>query len=329
VHNWDSLVAIGFYDSIAFHRVIPGFMIQGGDPNTISGEQDTWGYGGSGKKLKAEFSAVSHQRGILSAARTSDPNSATSQFFICIGSPTHLDRQYSVYGKVVSGMAVADSIVSAETDDADRPLEKIIMFITRIGSNDSLTAMPQLASPPHDTAVSATTNVTLRWHKVPDAMLYTVQVATDADFTDMVVNTDIKQIDTSVRVTGLTAGKMYYWRVRANNGGNVSEFSAAWRFTNGQLDVEVPEQSSVKFTNVWPHPITEDATIGFSLREGAVVTLSVVDLFGRTVVTPIRSEYRHAGEHEVEFDARAVARGVYLVKLEAEGKVCSRQIVVE
>ncbi len=129
--NFDSLVSIKFYDSLAFHRVIPNFMIQGGDPNSKNKPKSTWGYGDpSQTTVPAEFGTVSHQRGILSAARKGDDiNSATSQFFICVAKATHLDGQYSVYGQVIKGMEVADAIVNSPRDTKDNPLEKIEMLI--------------------------------------------------------------------------------------------------------------------------------------------------------------------------------------------------------
>jgi cyclophilin family peptidyl-prolyl cis-trans isomerase len=122
VKNFIDLAEKGFYNGIKFHRVIPGFMIQGGDPNTISGSPATWGAGGSPNKLKAEFNGVHHARGIVSAARTSDPNSASSQFFICVADAGYLDRQYTVFGQVTKGMDVVDKIVSAPKGENDRPL---------------------------------------------------------------------------------------------------------------------------------------------------------------------------------------------------------------
>lgn len=131
--NFDSLVSIKFYDGTAFHRVIPGFMIQGGDPNSRSGPKSTWGYGDpSQKTVPAEFSTKSHLRGIMSAARTPDPNSATSQFFICVAAATHLDGQYSVHGQVVKGMSVADYIVGVPRDGNNNPLDKVAMTIVKV-----------------------------------------------------------------------------------------------------------------------------------------------------------------------------------------------------
>ena len=121
VKNFIDLAEKGFYNGTKFHRVIPGFMIQGGDPNTISGNPATWGVGGSGKMLDAEFNSVSHKRGIVSMARSNDPNSASSQFFIVVKDSPFLDRQYTVFGEVTKGMDVADKIVNAPRDANDRP----------------------------------------------------------------------------------------------------------------------------------------------------------------------------------------------------------------
>jgi len=132
VKNFIDLAEKGFYNGSKFHRVIPGFMIQGGDPNTISGSPSTWGTGGSGKNVGAEFNSVSHKRGIVSMARSNDPNSASSQFFIVVKDSTFLDKQYTVFGQVTKGMEVADKIVDAPRDASDRPntpttIDKIVI----------------------------------------------------------------------------------------------------------------------------------------------------------------------------------------------------------
>jgi len=132
VRNFDSLVSIKFFDGCAFHRVIPGFMIQGGDPNSKDKPKNTWGYGDpSQTRVPAEFNDIKHERGILSAARSNDPNSATSQFFIMVASAPHLDGQYTAYGKVVSGMDVVDKIVNQPRDGRDNPLDKVEMTIRK------------------------------------------------------------------------------------------------------------------------------------------------------------------------------------------------------
>jgi cyclophilin family peptidyl-prolyl cis-trans isomerase len=127
VQNFVDLAASGFYDGTMFHRVIPGFMIQGGDPNTRKPEDPThpYGTGGSGKTLNAEFNDIKHKRGILSMARSPDPNSASSQFFIVVKDSTFLDNQYSAFGEVVSGMDVADKIVTTPRGANDRPNQPI------------------------------------------------------------------------------------------------------------------------------------------------------------------------------------------------------------
>ena len=128
VRNFEKLAKEGFYDGTLFHRVIPGFMIQGGDPNTKGGEKSTWGTGGPGYSLKAEFSSRSHLRGIVSMARSQDPDSAGSQFFIVTADSTFLDRQYTVFGEVIEGMDIADKIVKLQRDSNDCPLEEAKML---------------------------------------------------------------------------------------------------------------------------------------------------------------------------------------------------------
>ena len=131
VRNFKKLAKDGFYNGTLFHRVIPGFMIQGGDPNTKTDNKSSWGTGGPGYSIKAEFSSRSHLRGIVSMARSQDPNSAGSQFFIVMADSTFLDKQYTVFGEVMEGMDVADKIVNLKRDSNDCPLEKIqIIHVT-------------------------------------------------------------------------------------------------------------------------------------------------------------------------------------------------------
>lgn len=121
VHNFISLVQKGYYDGLIFHRIIPGFMIQGGDPTGT-------GTGGPGYSIKGEFeqngfaNTLQHQRGVISMARTSRPDSAGSQFFLMVADAPHLDGAYAAFGQVVKGMDVADAIVSAPRDRMDKPL---------------------------------------------------------------------------------------------------------------------------------------------------------------------------------------------------------------
>ena len=130
VKNFIKLAKEKFYDGTTFHRVIPGFMIQGGDSNSKSQDRSTHGMGGPGHRVKAEFNSKPHKRGVLSMARTNDPDSAGSQFFICVADANFLDWQYTAFGEVVSGMDLADKIVAVKRDGRDNPLERVEMTVT-------------------------------------------------------------------------------------------------------------------------------------------------------------------------------------------------------
>lgn len=130
VESFLKLAKSGFYNGTIFHRIIPGFMIQGGDPLTKDpANRSRYGTGGPGYTVPAEFNKVIHEKGILSAARTADPNSAGSQFFLMVDKAPHLDGQYTVFGEVVKGMDVLDTIVSQPRDLKDNPLERIEMTV--------------------------------------------------------------------------------------------------------------------------------------------------------------------------------------------------------
>ncbi len=136
VDNFIKLAKEGFYDGTCFHRVIPKFMIQGGDPETKNPDKSRHGTGGPGYSVKAEFNDISHKRGIVSMARSNDPDSAGSQFFICVADSTFLDKNYTVFGKVIKGMDVADKIVSVKRDSNDNPLDRIEMKVSISGPED-------------------------------------------------------------------------------------------------------------------------------------------------------------------------------------------------
>jgi peptidyl-prolyl cis-trans isomerase B (cyclophilin B) len=122
IANFKKLAKSGFYDGTAFHRVIKGFMIQGGDPLTKDPTaEDRWGTGGPGYSIKAEFNDHPHDRGVISMARSNDPDSAGSQFFICHGDPHQLDHQYTTFGKLIKGDDVLDKIANTPTHPPDRP----------------------------------------------------------------------------------------------------------------------------------------------------------------------------------------------------------------
>ena len=140
VENFIKLAKEGFYDGLLFHRIVPGFVIQGGDPNTRGSmtNRAKWGTGGPGWNVKAEFNKNKHSRGALSMARSQDPDSAGSQFFIVLKDSNFLDGQYTVFGRVVSGMNdVVDKIASLKTDTADAPLDTEEAKMIKITVNDS------------------------------------------------------------------------------------------------------------------------------------------------------------------------------------------------
>jgi len=132
VENFITLAKSGFYNGTLFHRVIPGFMIQGGDPNTKDPNKiSEYGMGGPpGAKLKAEFNATPHKRGVVSMARSAHPDSAGSQFFIVVKDSNFLDRQYTAFGEVTKGMEVVDQIVNAPRGSNDLPKERIEMTVS-------------------------------------------------------------------------------------------------------------------------------------------------------------------------------------------------------
>ena len=129
VKNFVDLAKKGVYDGTIFHRIIPGFMIQGGDPNTKGTDTRTYGMGGPGYTIKAEFSDKPHKRGILSMARAQHPDSAGSQFFVVVKDSPFLDRQYTVFGEVVEGMDAVDKIVGLPRDARDLPNERVEMKV--------------------------------------------------------------------------------------------------------------------------------------------------------------------------------------------------------
>jgi peptidyl-prolyl cis-trans isomerase B (cyclophilin B) len=139
IANFKKLAEKGFYDGTAFHRVIKGFMIQGGDPLTKDANNEAmWGTGDPGYKIKAEFNDHSHQRGVISMARSNDPDSAGSQFFICDGNPTFLDHQYTTFGKLIKGDDVLAKIANTPTHSPDRPDKRIGIISIKIVPADAV-----------------------------------------------------------------------------------------------------------------------------------------------------------------------------------------------
>ena len=144
VANFKKLARDGFYDGTAFHRIIKGFMIQGGDPNTKDpAKEDHYGQGGPGYSIPAEFNDRSHQFGVISMARSSDPNSAGSQFFICNGNASQLDRKYTAFGKLIKGddvlKKISDTAVSPnQFGEPSKPTKRIVIESVKIVPADSV-----------------------------------------------------------------------------------------------------------------------------------------------------------------------------------------------
>jgi len=251
VRNWDSLVAEHFLDTTLFHRVVPGFVIQGGDPNTKHGPKSTWGFGQAWQKnVNAEFNPISHQRGIISAARDNDINSANSQFFICIAAATHLDGQYTAYGKVTNGMNIADNIVSSPRDANDIPNENIAMYITRLADDTTKLATAVNIIQPANQTTGVSANYTFMWDALPGAIIYELEFSRDANFA--VIDTVIKTAKTNMVVPSLKPGELlYYWRILANNGG-YKKPSETRTFTTGTFppSLQLPAQNAVLSTNL-------------------------------------------------------------------------------
>lgn len=296
---FDSLVNVHFFDSTAFHRVIPGFMIQGGDPNSRHGPLATWGYGDpSQPTVNAEFTAAKHIRGTLSAARDTDTNSANSQFFICVAPAAWLNGVHSVYGRVVSGMNFVDSIVSSPRDTNDNPLDKIEMFISYVGSNDTVPAAPVLTLPASG-SYTANTSRLLKWNAQTDGIIYRVEVATDSLFNNIVRAANLGANQYSAN--GLTALTQYFWRVKTNNGGHFSNYSEVWNFYISAVGLknEGFDQSAVK---VSPNP-SEGLLLFENIALGS--TLEIRDVEGKLI---FQSE---VAESNVSIDLRDYPKGVY------------------
>lgn len=263
VRYFDSLVAIKFYDSLAFHRVVPGFVIQGGDPNSRNKPRETWGNGDSSQtNIPAEFTNISYARGVLGAARDTDPNSANSQFFICVANAFSLNAQYTAYGRVLTSMNIVDTIVAAPRDANDNPLSKIIMFVTKIGADSSIPAVPTLVIPAQN-ANRITPDSNLAWSAVPGAILYRLEIATDSNFSSTLFANEIGS--SSFRLSTVELGlKKYYWRVYANNGGYKSVYSPVRTFTTA---VSIPE---LQFPSTGSPNQSVNVLLGWSPVNGAV-----------------------------------------------------------
>lgn len=312
--NFDSLVNKTFYDGTLFHRVIPGFMIQGGD-------------GGTSPTVKAEFNKLKHIRGTLSAARSTNINSATSQFFVCVATAAHLNGQYSNYGRVVTGMSVVDNIVNSPTNSSDKPLQDIKMYITYIGSNDSIPGSPVLQSPVSGTQNVGTSQV-LTWAKVQGALLYTVEVSTDSLFSTLFYTNTVLVPDTVVKV--LQPSTKYYWRVLANNGGNLST-SPVWSFTTIMYtpveNLSSAENRFVLNQNT-PNPSHGQTSFTYFVPHKETVSIKLFDLTGKEIKVLV-SEEKERGEYGIGLDLNKYPAGMYFYQIRAGEFTDTRKIIVE
>jgi peptidyl-prolyl cis-trans isomerase B (cyclophilin B) len=308
VSNFDSLVNVHFYDSTAFHRVIPGFMIQGGDPNSRHGDPITWGNGDpSQPTVNAEFSAAKHLRGILSAARDNNINSANSQFFICVAPASWLNGQYSVYGRTLAGMDVVDTIVSAPRDSEDRPFQKIEMFISYVGSNDTVPSAPVLNLPLNG-SYGASTNRNLKWLAQSDGIIYLVEVATDSLFTNIVKSA---QVGSNAHVvTGLSQSTKYYWRVKTNNGGHFSDYSPIWHFYVSGVGME---EKNLSDSQVFVTPNPGNGVFVFN-RVARGDQIEIYDPNGKL----IQSLVAEGDEEPVDLSFVKPRRGIYFYKVKSK-----------
>lgn len=244
--NFDSIVRLNGYDGTAFHRVIPGFVIQGGDPNSISGDEATWGTGNPAQtKIPAEFNNIPHLRGRMGMARTNDPNSATSQFYICHGSPTFLDLNYTVFGETVSGYSVIDTVALASRNGDDRPFTKHSMLVRYIGEDSTKPTKAQLATPVNGArVVSVNKSTNFTWLVDSTVVRSIVHLSTDSSFTSGVR----KQIgaNSNVGITLTEGSTTFYWRVETDNGG-ATELSDVFSFRTSVAEplLLTPENNAI------------------------------------------------------------------------------------
>jgi hypothetical protein len=265
--------------------------------------------------VPAEFTAAKHKRGILSAARDTDPNSANSQFFICVAAAPWLDGSYSIYGRVTAGMNYVDTIVNAPRDSVDNPFDKIEMFVTYIGSNDTI-PNPPVHNLPANGSVSAATARVLKWFAEPDGIIYHIQVSQDSTFA-----TTSKSVDVGTNqytVSGLTAGK-YYWRVNTNNGGHISSYSSPWIFYMSPTGVT--DYTQAKSIVVSPNP--GNGHFVFSNIENDC-RIEIMDVTGRTIsVTNTKSNF-------CTVDISDKAKGIYFYNIiDNNKKVQQGKLIVQ
>jgi peptidyl-prolyl cis-trans isomerase B (cyclophilin B) len=324
VRNFDSLVSVHFYDTTAFHRVIPGFVIQGGDPNSRHGDTTSWGFGQPGQpNVNAEFSVAKHVRGIISAARSSNINSATSQFFICVAAAANLNGQYSIYGRVASGLNLVDTIVLAPRNtNNNRPYLKHEMFITALGSNDTVPLAPTLSLPINGkSGLDASTAINLKWNKVNDAIIYTVEISDDPFYINVVKTFDTPEL-TSTIFSGLDMYTKYYWHVRANNGGHFSNWSSDWNFNTfpNYVGLENNTSNTNNKVNVFPNPSDGKFIFEYLQKNDKVV---IYDIIGNLIFQGI------AIETNLIIDIETKDKGVYFYRIYSDKNISEGKLILK
>ncbi len=289
--NFDTLAQQGFYDSLAFHRVVPNFVIQGGDPNSKTGPTSTWGQGASWQQtVPAEFSPLAHNRSIIGAARAANINSATSQFYVNLANNSNLNGQYTAYGKVISGMNVVDSVEAVPRNANDLPLSKVDMFITYVGVDTSAPAMAPNLTAPADGAIDLFGDETFSWSAVNsnDFLLYRIEFSKQSDFSTIDYYENIAKNKTNVKpLSNLEQGFItYYWRVLTNNGGRMTA-SATRSFTTF-IASPILKKPIDQATNTYINPIFEWYTVPGATQYNFVIsTLPTLEIPNFNVIDTI------------------------------------------
>jgi hypothetical protein len=299
-------------------------VIQGGDPNSRHGPISTWGQGQPTQPtVNAEFSKAKHVRGILSAARDANINSANSQFFICQAAAPNLDQQYSIYGRVTSGINYVDTIVYEPRDANDNPLVKIEMFVTYIGSNDTVPNPPALLSPATGTTgIDTLVYTQLKWLAQPDGILYDVQYSQDSTFSATTYTGNTGNLYFYIPA-GLPSNTKYFWRVRTNNGGHFSAYSPAWHFTTAAPLSDIGLKKNYKKEAeivVFPNPCNGIFNLS-GVEKGNLIEIR--DLNGKLV-------YQNtAKENSMTIDLSGKTLGVYELSIRKNENTISKKLILE
>ena len=308
---WDSLVNIDFFDSLAFHRVIEGFVIQGGDPNTLNLPDSTWGVGQPNQQtVDAEFNPVSYIRGVLGAARDEDPNSANSQFFICHDNATFLTGNYTAYGRVIEGINIVDSVAIFPTDTEDRPLIKTIMFIDR--SEDIPSEIQPTLLITEDSIDNVNYFKSLEWETNTEAIYYEIELSRDSDFS--LIEQSKTDNDNSVVFTNLeTGGIRYFWRVTAYDGASSSVSETRTFLTKFLASQESIQQENDFYFN-------QDNKTLILTDASEYRNIIIYDIHGSIV-------YNQSLSNNVSLNK--LSKGLYVISLLGKNKKYSFKIIID